>query len=167
MSNTLVIESVDHFVYAPSQWESTLHCNVASHWLGAYTKWPLEWRKLCMILIWSAQATLPVSQIGPLPAGSQSSGGFPTFQVATDISGGEAMVSEANPLLILPHTGLFKSNFSAFTWEITMSCETGVQHIRHVLWLLMAWCFSTSISAVIILRQTSDYVSYFIFLIKI
>ena len=23
-------------VYAPSQWETTLHCNVVSHWLGAY-----------------------------------------------------------------------------------------------------------------------------------
>ena len=31
----------DHFVYAPSQWEMTLHCNVISHWLGAYTKWSL------------------------------------------------------------------------------------------------------------------------------
>ena len=29
----------DHFVYAPSQWEATLPCNVVSHWLGAYTKW--------------------------------------------------------------------------------------------------------------------------------
>ena len=29
----------DHFVYATSQWEVTLHCNVASHWPGAYTKW--------------------------------------------------------------------------------------------------------------------------------
>ena len=28
----------DHFVYAPSQWETTLQCNVASHWLGAYTE---------------------------------------------------------------------------------------------------------------------------------
>ena len=27
-----------HFVYAPSQWETTSHCNVVSHWLGAYTK---------------------------------------------------------------------------------------------------------------------------------
>ena len=27
-----------HFVYAPSQWETTLYCNVVSHWLGAYTK---------------------------------------------------------------------------------------------------------------------------------
>ena len=27
--------------YASSQWESTLHCNVVSHWLGAYTKWTL------------------------------------------------------------------------------------------------------------------------------
>ena len=26
------------FCHAPSQWEATLHCNVASHWLGAYTK---------------------------------------------------------------------------------------------------------------------------------
>ena len=25
----------DHFVYAPSQWETTLQCNVVSHWLGA------------------------------------------------------------------------------------------------------------------------------------
>ena len=29
----------NHFVYAPSQWETTLHCNVVSHWLDAYTKW--------------------------------------------------------------------------------------------------------------------------------
>ena len=27
----------DHFVYAASQWETTLHCNVIYHWLGAYT----------------------------------------------------------------------------------------------------------------------------------
>ena len=26
----------DHFVYAPSQWEATLQCNVVSYWLGAY-----------------------------------------------------------------------------------------------------------------------------------
>ena len=31
----------DHFVYAPSQWETTLQRNVVSHWLGAYTKWSL------------------------------------------------------------------------------------------------------------------------------
>ena len=24
----------DHFVYATSQWETTLHCNVVSHWRG-------------------------------------------------------------------------------------------------------------------------------------
>ena len=38
----------DHFVYAPSQWETTLQCNVASHWLDAHTKWSLhvsEWPK--------------------------------------------------------------------------------------------------------------------------
>ena len=33
--------SKDHFVNAPSQWEVTLHCNVVSLWLGAFTKWSL------------------------------------------------------------------------------------------------------------------------------
>ena len=28
----------DHFVNAPSQWETMLHCNVISHWLDAFTK---------------------------------------------------------------------------------------------------------------------------------
>ena len=28
----------DHVEHVPSQWETTLHCNVVSHWLGAYTK---------------------------------------------------------------------------------------------------------------------------------
>ena len=37
---TLCIHS-DHFVYVPSQWETTLQCNVVSHWLGACTKWSL------------------------------------------------------------------------------------------------------------------------------
>ena len=38
----------NHFVYALSQWETTLHCNVASHWLGTYTKWSL---KLHLLLV--------------------------------------------------------------------------------------------------------------------
>ena len=46
----------DQFVYAPYQWETTLQCNVVSHWLGTYTKWSLimsshnwfrSWRELC------------------------------------------------------------------------------------------------------------------------
>ena len=32
----------DNFVYAHSQWETTLQCNVVSHWLGVFTKWPLS-----------------------------------------------------------------------------------------------------------------------------
>ena len=31
----------DHSVYVPIQWETTLQCNVVSHWLGTYTKWSL------------------------------------------------------------------------------------------------------------------------------
>ena len=31
-------KSRDHFVYAPSQLETTLHCNVVSNWLSAYAE---------------------------------------------------------------------------------------------------------------------------------
>ena len=31
-------DSRDHFMYASSQWETTLHCNVVSHRMGAYTE---------------------------------------------------------------------------------------------------------------------------------
>ena len=34
----MVFVNRDHFVHAPSQWETTLHCNVVSHWLGACKK---------------------------------------------------------------------------------------------------------------------------------
>ena len=32
----------DQFVHALSQWETTLHCNIISHWLGTYTIWSLS-----------------------------------------------------------------------------------------------------------------------------
>ena len=32
----------DHFVNAPSQWETTLPCNIVSHWMVAYTRWFLR-----------------------------------------------------------------------------------------------------------------------------
>ena len=38
--------SKDHFVYAPSQWETTLQCNVVSHWLDTFIKWSLvSWQQ--------------------------------------------------------------------------------------------------------------------------
>ena len=37
----------DHLVFASSQWETTLQCDVVSHWLGAYTKWSLD---ICIAL---------------------------------------------------------------------------------------------------------------------
>ena len=39
----------DHSVHALSQWETTLHCNVVSHWLGSYTKWSLWTRKFSLV----------------------------------------------------------------------------------------------------------------------
>ena len=40
-------------VYAPSQWETTLHCNVASHWLGTYIKDSLHMNEQTCIMHWS------------------------------------------------------------------------------------------------------------------
>ena len=33
-----VVKVRGHFAYAPSQWETTLQCNVITNWLGAYTQ---------------------------------------------------------------------------------------------------------------------------------
>ena len=41
----------DHFVYAPSQWEMMLQCNIVSHWLGACTKWSQSWLSCWGILM--------------------------------------------------------------------------------------------------------------------
>ena len=38
-----VLTCSNHSAYAPSQWETTLHCNVVSDWLGIYIKWSLTW----------------------------------------------------------------------------------------------------------------------------
>ena len=40
----------DLFVYAPSQLETTLHCNVLAHWLVAYTKYSLGSTEISLIL---------------------------------------------------------------------------------------------------------------------
>ena len=42
LNYVLLFRCRDHFVYAPSQWQTTLQCNVASHWLGTYTKLSLQ-----------------------------------------------------------------------------------------------------------------------------
>ena len=46
------LKSRVHFVYAPSQWETTLHYKVGSHWLGAYTKWFLKVRDVLEASTW-------------------------------------------------------------------------------------------------------------------
>ena len=43
----------DHFVYVPSQWETTLQCNIVSHWLGAYTKRSLNMLQNLTIVVFT------------------------------------------------------------------------------------------------------------------
>ena len=49
--------SRDYFVNVPSQWETMLHCKIASHWLGAYTKWSLFSliSSTCQVLKWFSE----------------------------------------------------------------------------------------------------------------
>ena len=49
----------NHFVYAPSQWETTLRCNVVSHWLGAYTKWHCNTPAITRMLIHAICTVFP------------------------------------------------------------------------------------------------------------
>ena len=55
--------SRDHSVYAPNQWEMTLHCNVISHWLGAYRKWSLD---VCLQCYAFTRNNNDLLRIGPL-----------------------------------------------------------------------------------------------------
>ena len=48
------IASRDQSMYAPSQWEMSLHCNDISHWLGAYLDWSLIFWKIFSCLPWRA-----------------------------------------------------------------------------------------------------------------
>ena len=41
----------DHFVYAPSKWEITLHHNVILHWQGAYTKGSQKYKCIFVISV--------------------------------------------------------------------------------------------------------------------
>ena len=51
------------FVYASSQWDMTLQCNVISHWLGSFTDWSLithdqnkvNWAN--QVTLWLAEST--------------------------------------------------------------------------------------------------------------
>ena len=52
----------DHFVNAPSQYETTLHCNIVPHWLGTFTRWSLLGQSDVYLI-----ATVPVKLYDPNP----------------------------------------------------------------------------------------------------
>ena len=67
MNDVAILFSSDHFVHVPCQWETTLHCNVISHWMGALsmrydvTLWPhllVAWRMHKIIHIFPCTALI-------------------------------------------------------------------------------------------------------------
>ena len=55
--------SRDHFVNAPCQWETTLHCNVISHWLGTFTKRSLNKSAMLELMAWQWTGNKPSPNI--------------------------------------------------------------------------------------------------------
>ena len=55
LTNTSLYKCRNRFVCVPSQWGTTLQCNVVPHWLGAYTKWSCKCQSLPMVLIQSSR----------------------------------------------------------------------------------------------------------------
>ena len=53
----------DHFVDVPSQWETALHCNAVSHWLGAYIESSLLVMYIC-VQLYSLKVTCSYSWHG-------------------------------------------------------------------------------------------------------
>ena len=53
----------DQSVCAPSQWETTLQCNVVSHWLAANTKWSLNrhWKRHVILTKFSSLVATDVN----------------------------------------------------------------------------------------------------------
>ena len=99
----------DHFVDAPSLWETTLQCNVVSHWLGAFTKWSLNpsyFTTLCVCVL-PPLSTLTAQRLPPLSFHPSKLHPFPTPTT-----------------LILPHTcqvTLDISRVTLLTWPPTCS----------------------------------------------
>ena len=48
----------DHFVYGPNPWETMLHCNIISYWLGTYTE-----RSLYMFVACKESRIIPIHSV--------------------------------------------------------------------------------------------------------
>ena len=62
-------------MHAHSQWETTLHCYVVSHWLRAYTKWSLSDRPVYSFVVWlsaSGQSAYVVATASAREGGRQN-----------------------------------------------------------------------------------------------
>ena len=96
-------------MYAPSQWETTLHCNVVSHWKGAYTKLSLHRFSATTNIKLRANFELPNDVPYPCPPGQLW------------VTNGESILS-----VTVDHTAV---HFQCFlTWLFLLS---GVQLCRH------------------------------------
>ena len=114
----------DHFVYAPSQWETTLHCNVVSHWLDTYTKWSLEDKDLF---------TLQSEHRGCWWGGYSKSQGISSHDI--DLIAPEYSGYNACWVNILRHGTHFTNNFSIVIhiwWKFHFALIQAVAH-----WLLL------------------------------
>ena len=55
------------YVHALSEWETTLRCDVVSHWHGAYTKWSLNYTQLSVWTYFNSPISQSFSPSGEQP----------------------------------------------------------------------------------------------------
>ena len=62
ITKSKMIRRREYSVHAPSQWETTLHRNVVSHWLGAFTEWSMQmpWQRCKISSARKQNSNLPI-----------------------------------------------------------------------------------------------------------
>ena len=141
----------DHFVYAPSQWETMLHCNVVSHWLGAYTKC-----SLCHLSKKPSKWTPPSSAIKTthmLPFGTSNSHSFLTFPIVWNLLKLKAFMLKTGDIIPC----------SSHSWLCFAICVVFHSNLCAVLLVLIsaydcAWTFYQAISnhSIVSIRYIGD-----------
>ena len=114
MNNISCMYIRDHFVHAPNQWETMLHCNIVSRWLVDGTE--------AMTMSWHGNV---FHITGPLVMNPRVNGGFPSLR---------AQLCEALFSLLLTWTGFWKNSWVACEWNAPWG-----KHTNQELFMCMAF----------------------------
>ena len=108
----------DHFVYAPNQWETMLHCNIMSHWFGAYTKWFLYIHQ-CTTWSWSMHCDIEGCHLNAI---------WMSTVVSVGLNVDERKIWRAEMAINVWNLLCLSISFFIFIW---LACEMGHMGLMH------------------------------------